>query len=131
MKKVVVAVVSLAAVIGAFVCLPAVAQVAADPSAVVAPAAMPDASGITGFFVNLAGNYPWLATVLLIIGGLRVVFKPLMSLLDGYVKANCSPDEYAKLQSFEAGPVYRWLNFGLDFVGSVKLPVLGVKPAQK
>jgi hypothetical protein len=87
-----------------------------------------DASGITGFFLSLAAKYPWLATVLLVIGGLRCLFKPVMSLLDNYIKSNCTPDEYAKLQSFEAGTIYKWLNFGLDFIGSVKLPVLGVKP---
>ena len=130
MRKSIVSLIGLAAVVGAFVCLPAVAQVAADPSAVAAPAAV-DTSGVAGFFVGVAAKFPWLATVLLVIGGLRVVFKPTMTLIDGYIKANCSPDEYAKLQSFEAGPVYKWLNFGLDFVGSVKLPVLGVKPDQK
>ena len=128
MKKRIVSVIGLVALAGAFVCLPAVAQVAADPSAAV-PAV--DASGVAGFFVGVAAKFPWLATVLLVIGGLRVVFKPTMTLIDGYIKANCSPEEYAKLQSFEAGPVYKWLNFGLDFVGSVKLPVLGVKPDQK
>ena len=129
MRKVV-SLIGLVAVVGAFVCLPAFAQVAADPAAAAAPAAA-DSSGIAGFFVSVATKFPWLATVLLVIGGLRVVFKPVMTLIDGYIKANCSPDEYAKLQSFEAGPVYKWLNFGLDFVGSVKLPILGVKPEQK
>ena len=122
MRKVILVVVGLVAVAGMVGCLPAVAQVAAAPSGIIAP--VPDPSGIAGFFVGLAAQYPWLATVLLIIGGLRCVFKPLMSVIDGYVKGNCSPEEYAKLQTFEAGPIYKWLNFGLDFVGSVKLPVV-------
>jgi len=86
-------------------------------------------TGLAGFFVGLAQNYPWLATILLIVGALRVVFKPLMTLLDGYVKENCSAEEYARLRTFEAGPVYKWVSFAMDLVGSVKLPVIGVKPA--
>jgi hypothetical protein len=100
------------------------AQIAADP------ASLAD-SGITGFFLNLASHYPWLATALLAIGALRVLFKPLMALLDGYIKANCSPEEYGRLQHFESGPIYKWLSFGLDFLGSIKLPTLGVKPEPK
>ena len=98
----------------------------ADPGSAAALVASPD---VAGWAVGLASKYPWLATVLLIIGALRLVFKPIFSLIDGYVKANCSADEYTKLQTFEAGPIYKWLNFGLDFVGSVKLPVIGIKPA--
>jgi hypothetical protein len=87
-------------------------------------------TGIASFFVSLAEKYPWIATILLIIGALRVVFKPVMSLLDSYVKQNCSSDEYSKLQSFESGSIYKWLSFGLDMFGSVKLPVI-VKTSQQ
>ena len=87
-------------------------------------------TGLASFFVGLAQNYPWIATVLLIIGGFRVIFKPVMALLDGYVKANCTPEEHARLQTFESGPIYKWLNFALDLLGSVKLPVIGIKPSQ-
>ena len=86
--------------------------------------------GVVGFLLSLAQNHPWVATVLLVIGALRVVFKPVMSLMDGFVKANCSPEEYGRLQSFEAGPIYKWVNFALDLVGSIKLPVVGVKPSK-
>jgi hypothetical protein len=88
-------------------------------------------TGLAGYFINLAQHYPWLATALLVIGALRVLFKPVMALLDNYVKANCSPEEYGRLQHFESGPIYKWLSFGLDFVGSIKLPTLGVKPEPK
>jgi hypothetical protein len=100
------------------------AQIAVDP------ASLTD-SGITGFFINLAQHYPWLATTLLVIGAFRVLFKPVMALLDSYIKANCSPEEYGRLQHFESGPIYKWVSFGLDFIGSVKLPTLGIKPEPK
>ncbi|MDB6057238.1 MAG: hypothetical protein JWO95_1082 [Verrucomicrobiales bacterium] len=100
------------------------AQITADP------ASFTD-NGIAGFFINLAQHYPWLATTLLAIGALRVLFKPVMALLDGYIKANCSPEEYGRLQHFEAGPIYKWLSFGLDLIGSIKLPTLGIKPEPK
>jgi len=86
-------------------------------------------SGIASAIETFTQAHPWLSTVLLAIGGLRVVFKPVMSILDSFIKSNCPATEYAKLQNFESGAVYKWLNFGLDFVGSIKLPVLGVKPS--
>ncbi len=89
-----------------------------------------DSSGIGGFLAGFAQQHAWVTTALLIIGGLRVVFKPVMALIDTFVKSNCSPEEYARLQSFEAGPVYKWISFGFNFVGSVKLPVIGIKPAK-
>src|SRR3954469_3842049 len=97
------------------------AQIAADPSDI----------GLAGYFINVAQHHPWLATALLAIGALRVLFKPVMALLDNYVKANCSPEEYGRLQHFESGPIYKWISFGLDFIGSIKLPTLGVKPEPK
>ena len=95
-----------------------------DPGTLTAPAPA------LNFFTSLAQNYPWVCTVLVVIGALRVLFKPVMTLLDGYIKDNCSPAEYAKLQSFEAGAVYKWLSFAFDLVGSIKLPVIGIKPPQ-
>ena len=100
------------------------AQITADPGSLTD-------SGLAGFLINLAQHYPWLATALIVIGALRVLFKPVMSLLDGYIKANCSPEEYGRLQHFETGSVYKWLNFGLDLIGSIKLPTLGIKPQSK
>jgi hypothetical protein len=100
------------------------AQIAADPGSLAD-------SGLAGFLINLARQYPWLATALIAIGALRVLFKPVMALLDGYIKANCSPEEYGRLQHFETGSVYKWLNFALDLIGSIKLPTLGIKPQPK
>ena len=83
-----------------------------------------DAGGLGGWLAGVAQGYPWLTTVLFVIGGLRVVFKPVMALVDAYVKGSCSAAEYAKLQQFEAGSAFHWVSFGLDLVGSVKLPVV-------
>jgi hypothetical protein len=130
MKKTVIIVLSVISIgIGAELC--AFGQAGSAAGAATIQSSGSDKVGVAGFFVGLAQSYPWIATLLLIIGALRVVVKPVMSLLDGYIKDNCSPEEYAKLQSFEAGPIYKWISFGLDLVGSVKLPLIGVKPAQK
>jgi len=86
-------------------------------------------SGIVSAVETFTQNHPWVSTVLLAIGGLRVLFKPVMSLLDSYIKSNCSTEEYTKLQNFESGSIYKWLSYGLDFIGSIKLSVIGVKPA--
>ena len=94
------------------------------------PASLTD-TGLPDLITNITTHYPWLTTALLVIGAARVLFKPAMSLLDGYIKDNCSPEEYGRLQHFEAGPVYKWLSFAFDFVGSIKLPTIGIKPQPK
>jgi hypothetical protein len=98
------------------------AQTAADVASAVA-----DGGAVSTFLESVARNYPWVTVALLVVGALRVVFKPVMMLLDSYVKANCSSEEYARIQSFESGSIYKWICFGLDLVGSVKLPVVSAK----
>jgi|GEM_PF-1359047 len=100
-------------------------------SEAVATVAVTQDGGMTGILENAAQHYPWVTAFLLLMGGLRVIFKPVMAMLDNYAKSNCSEEEYENIRNFEAGPVYRWISFGLDLVGSVKLPVVGIKPSQQ
>lgn len=102
---------------------------AAEPTPdAVATVALTQDGGMTGMLENTVQHYPWITAFLLLMGGLRVIFKPVMAMLDNYAKSNCSEEEYERVRNFEAGPVYRWICFGLDLVGSVKLPVMGIKP---
>lgn len=87
-----------------------------------------DASNALGPLLDgLAGKYGWLTTVILCVGSLRIVCKPLMLALENALQSD--PEKLARLQKFEAGPVYKTLAFILDLGASIKLPL--VKPPGK
>jgi len=73
---------------------------------------------------GLLGHYGWLTTVLLVIGSLRILFKPVMLVLENALKND--PEKLATIQKFEAGPIYKTLATVLDLGASIKLPL--VKP---
>lgn len=73
----------------------------------------------SSFIVGFAVKYPWLVTVFTVIGILRVLFKPIMSVIEKAV-AN-DPTKLAHLQSFEGGPVFKAIAWVLDFGASIKL----------
>lgn len=89
-----------------------------------------DATGGTGtgagedFLVTLVTKFPWLVTVLLVMGGLRMVFKPLMLAIEWYVKQTPGEADDVAIMKFQAGPIYKVLSIALDFLASVKLPVV-------
>jgi len=105
----------------------ALSQDAVDPSTINPPSATPE--GLTGFIIGLVTQYPWLATVLLAVGSLRILLKPIMLAIEWYTKQTPNPDDDVAVLKFEAGPIYKWLSIGLDLLGSIKLPAL--KPPQK
>jgi len=71
---------------------------------------------------GLAGKYGWLTTVLLAIGSLRILFKPVMLVVENALKND--PAKYAAIQKFEAGPIYKTIATVLDVGASIKLPLL-------
>ncbi len=76
------------------------------------------------FVDGLLGKYGWLTTVLLAIGSLRILFKPVMLVVENTVKND--PAKFAAIQKFEAGPIYKTIATVLDVGASIKLPL--VKP---
>jgi hypothetical protein len=76
------------------------------------------------FIVKLATDHHWITTILLIVGALRMLFKPLMMVLEWYVKQTSDPNDDRKLEQFEAGPIYKFVSHALDIVASVKLPTI-------
>lgn len=77
---------------------------------------------LVSILMQFADKYPWLASVFFVIGGLRVVFKPLMALVEAYVAYTPSKDDDTTLAKVKASKAYTWLAFGLDYVASIKLP---------
>src|SRR6266436_1056036 len=97
-----------------------------DPSSIIQnPSSLPVDPGVFQPFVDgLLGKYGWLTTVLLAIGSLRILFKPVMLVVENALKND--PAKYAAIQKFEAGPIYKTIATVLDVGASIKLPL--VKP---
>jgi len=103
-----------------------------------APDAFPSASETSAFSLQpsafqpvidgLAGKYGWLTTVLLAIGSLRILFKPVMLVVENALKND--PAKYAAIQKFEAGPVYKVIATVLDVGASIKLPLVKPPPGK-
>lgn len=91
-----------------------------DPSDTILPAVEPLLEG-------LSGKYGWLTTVVLAVGSLRLLFKPLMLALEHALQSD--PAKLERLQKFEAGPIYKATAIILDLGASIKLPL--VKPPIK
>jgi hypothetical protein len=66
-------------------------------------------------------KYPWIATVLLVMGALRIVFKPLCSAVHWYVDQTASEKDNAAFEKVEASKVFKAFSFILDYAASVKL----------
>ncbi len=73
---------------------------------------------------GILGKYGWATTVVLVIGSLRIVFKPVMLALENYVKQTPGTIDDERLAKFEAGPIYKIIAFLLDLGASVKLPLI-------
>src|SRR5207244_7201968 len=81
-------------------------------------------SALQSLLDGLAGKYGFLTTVLLAIGSLRILFKPIMLVVENALKND--PVKFAAVQRFEAGPFYKIIATVLDVGASIKLPL--VKP---
>lgn len=76
--------------------------------------------------LDLVKDYPMMASIFMIIGVLRSIFKPLMTLLHSYVDATPSEKDNASLEKLKASKVFAALVWFIDYSSSIKLP-----PAKK
>ena len=105
----------------ALLLLTALAASAADAPAVSVTDAV---SPLQPLLDGLLGKYGWLTTVILVIGSLRILFKPVMLAIENYVKQTPSATDDDRLAKFEAGPIYKIIAFLLDLGASIKLPLI-------
>ena len=94
---------------------------ATDVVPVSADASIGVADAVTSFLTGLSQKYPWIITVLLIIGALRVVIKPLMSAAHSIAAATPGTDDDKIVDKVEHSKIYGWLCFALDWLTSIKL----------
>ena len=75
------------------------------------------------YLVNLIAQYPQAASVFLVIGVLRAIFKPLQLVVQAYVDSppdNVDNVNWAAIKEAKWFKVLAWL---LDYTASIKVPV--------
>lgn len=76
------------------------------------------------FIIQLLTAHPSLAVLMTIVTVLRTVFKPIMAVIESGVKASGNARALAVLNSLEASKVYKAVCFVVDYLTSIKLPVV-------
>jgi len=76
---------------------------------------------LTSVLAPLVTQHPWVATLFLVIGLLRTVFKPLVTFLEQRAASTADPADDARLQAAEASWWFRTLAWALDFGASIKV----------
>ena len=67
-------------------------------------------------------SYPIPASILMVIGLLRMINKPLFAFLRMYVKSTADPADDILLDKVEANAVYKAFGFLLDVTASIPIP---------
>lgn len=73
------------------------------------------------FIVDLASKFPWVLTVISVIGILRIVVKPLMSIIGGVVLATESKKDDLVFEKVENSKIYKGVIYVLDWFASIKI----------
>jgi hypothetical protein len=77
-------------------------------------------SALSGFLAPIVAKYPLMMTVVFFMGALRVVMKPLISVLRAYVVFTPNPTDDAVLDSIEQSKWMKGLIFAVDYIASIK-----------
>jgi uncharacterized membrane protein required for colicin V production len=77
---------------------------------------------VGSWVIAFLGKYPLFATVVVIIGFLRMIMKPVMTILQAYVKLTPYDSDDKWLESFEQSKSYKLVVYLMDWVLSVKMP---------
>ena len=94
------------------------------------PTAGSDAALAAPFIVNLAQSHPWVLTLVSIMGALRFFFKPLVSLVEAWVKSTPSPTDDEFVEKVEASKAWKTIAWLIDLLASIKFgPQFTAKPS--
>lgn len=74
------------------------------------------------FLIDLVSKFPWVAVVLLVVGIFRLVFKPIMAIVESIVLYTPTPNDDVALAKFEASGFYKALLWVVNYLLSIKLP---------
>lgn len=90
---------------------------------------LPLAQSIEAFVIGLAIKHPWIASALLLLGTLRLIIKPLMSLIRLVTKSTSTPADDQFLDKVEASWLWTAFLFIVDWLTSIKLPAAKARPS--
>jgi len=74
--------------------------------------------------LSLIKDYPLISSILVVVGGLRIVFKPLMLILKNITIYTVSKKDDALLSKLVGSKIYKGVSWLLDYLASVKLDKL-------
>ena len=72
--------------------------------------------------INYLKDFPWFANLVMVMGTLRLVFKPLFAAIEKYIAESPSKtddEKWEKIKNAKGMKTFFWL---LDFFASVKIP---------
>jgi phage terminase Nu1 subunit (DNA packaging protein) len=76
---------------------------------------------ISAVIIQLVSQYPVIGSIIVVVGGLRLVLKPLFAAAHYYVEQTADPADDAKLAEVEQSKIVQGLFFVLDYLASVKI----------
>jgi hypothetical protein len=82
-----------------------------------------DISPGTSLLLELTTKYPTLSSILLAIGGLRLILKPVFSFVKVLADKTRTKRDNEILQDLEKSKIVKVLSYLVDYLGSVKFPV--------
>lgn len=73
--------------------------------------------------LELIAQYPVVSSILVVVGALRLVFKPVMTAIQAIVAVTPSKKDDEVLAKAEASSIYKAIVWVIDYLASIKLPV--------
>jgi uncharacterized membrane protein YcgQ (UPF0703/DUF1980 family) len=70
---------------------------------------------------NLIVKFPVLASILMVVGGLRIVVKPIMALLHNLADYSPSQKDDILIDKVENSKLYKGFLFCIDWLASIKV----------
>lgn len=76
---------------------------------------------LLGIFVQFAKDWPILASIIVVMGTLRLFLKPVMTFLHAIADATPTPKDNDALNKVESSMLWKIVNFVIDYFASIKL----------
>ena len=73
--------------------------------------------------LELIAQYPVVSSILVVVGALRLVFKPIMTAIAAIVEVTPSKKDDDLLVKAQSSAVYKAIVWAIDYLASIKLPV--------
>lgn len=77
---------------------------------------------ILDFFITFAKDWPILASIIVIMGTLRMFLKPVFAFMKEIVALTKTTKDDEVVAKVEASAAYKWVMFLVDYLASIKLP---------